>query len=214
MGQTWPVSDPSAPAVNDLDEETLQLLYGRVDPFSPEQVSGLFSPFGIRWWIVGGRAARVGAEPRHHDDLDVAVSRTALAQVRRALSGWHLWEANSGSLRPLLPGAPLSEDCEQLWVRRDANHPWRLDLLLDRGDEEWVFKHDDRVRVPWDRALHAVDGLLYLRPELVLLHKAHLDRPKDRADLAAAQLDPEARDWLGRTLELVGEVTWAEALRD
>jgi hypothetical protein len=213
MGQTCPVSDTSAPAVNDLDEESFQLLYGRVDPFSPEQVAELFAPLGIRWWIVGGRAARFGAEPRHHEDLDVAVSRAALADVRQALSAWHLWEANSGSLRPLLPGAPLSEDCEQLWVRQDSEHPWRLDLLFQRGDEEWVFKRDERVRVPWDRALHTVDGLPYLRPELALLHKAHLDRPKDRADLAAAQLDPEAREWLARTLELVGEDSWARALQ-
>jgi hypothetical protein len=207
------VSDAFSRAVNELDEESFQLLYGRCEPLSPQQVADLFAPFRIHWFIAGGRAARVGAEPRHHEDLDVAASRADLAEVRRALAGFHLWEANSGSLRPLLPGTPLSEDCEQFWVRRDSEHPWQLDLLLDRSGDQWVFKRDPRVRLPWDQALHTVDGLPYLRPELALLHKAHLDRPKDRADLAAARLDPQARDWLVRTLELVGEHSWARALR-
>ncbi|WP_433652940.1 hypothetical protein ACQP2C_12300 [Micromonospora zamorensis] len=60
-------------------------------------------------------------------------------------------------------------------------------------------KRDARVRLPWDRALHGVNGLPYLRPEIALLHKAHLDSPKDRADLAAAVLDADARTWLSRT---------------
>ena len=67
--------------------------------------------------------------------------------------------------------------------------------------------------MPWQRALHTVDGIPYLRPEIALLHKAHLDRPKDRTDLAAAQLDPDARAWLVRTLELLGHHSWAGLAR-
>lgn len=76
-----------------------------------------------------------------------------------------------------------------------------------------VFKRDDRVRLPWSRALHEVDGVSYLRPEIALLHKAHLDRPKDRADLAAAVLDPDARAWLASTLDLLGYDEWAHLVR-
>jgi hypothetical protein len=58
-----------------------------------------------------------------------------------------------------------------------------------------------------------VDGVPHLRPELALLHKAHLDRPKDRADLAAARLDPAARAWLADTLDLLGHRDWAATAR-
>src|SRR5262249_14489674 len=91
-----------------------------------------------------------------------------------------------------------------IWLRRDAQQPWRIDLLLDRSEDEWVFKGDARVRMPWTRALHTVDGIPYLRPEIALLHKAHLDRPKDREDLAAAQLEPQSRVWLAQPLAMRG----------
>jgi len=156
--QTWHMGGSAfAKAINDLDEETFQSLYGRWDTLKPAQVADLLSTPSVRWWIAGGRAARVGAPPRHHDDTDVAVRIKDLGDLRSHLSDWHLWEANSGTLRPLLPGDHLTEGCEQLWARRDAQHPWRLDLVLDRsGEDGWVFKRDARIRVPWERALHAV----------------------------------------------------------
>jgi hypothetical protein len=204
------MSDAFARAVNDLDEEAFQSLYGRWDPLPPAEVAGLFSGTAVRWWIAGGRAARAGAPARHHDDTDVAVSIDDLGALRGQLSDWDLWEAHGGTLRPLLPGDSLREQREQLWARRDAQHPWQLDLLLDRSESEWTFKRDARIRVPWQRALHTVNGVPYLRPELALLHKARLDRPKDRADLAAARLDPDARAWLAQTLEQLGHHSWAE----
>jgi hypothetical protein len=60
------------------------------------------------------------------------------------------------------------------------------------------------VRVPWDRALHQLGGVTYLRPELALLFKAGQDREKDREDLAAARLTPEGRRWLAAILERLG----------
>lgn len=199
--------------MNDLDEETFQALYGRWAPLSPTDVAALLAGSEVRWWIVGGRAARIGAPPRNHDDTDVALRRADLALLRQHLSSWHLWEAHKGALRPLLTGDDLPPGREQLWLRRRADHPWVADLLLHPDDDEWVFKKDPRVRLPWDRALHEVDGLLYLRPELALLHKAHLDRPKDRSDLATAVLDDEARDWLSDTLDMLGHQEWARRVR-
>ncbi|MGD0374307.1 MAG: hypothetical protein ABSB01_06970 [Streptosporangiaceae bacterium] len=102
---------------------------------------------------------------------------------------------------------------EQLWARRDAQHPWQLDLLLDPSGDEWVFKSDGRVRVPWARAVHYVIGVPYLRPELAILRKAHPDRPKDRADLEATRLDPGARFWLAATLDQLGHSSWVQLLR-
>jgi hypothetical protein len=136
-------------AANDLDEETFQALYGRWDPLQPGQVAGLFAGSAVRWWVVGGRAARIGAPPRPHEDTDVAVSRSDLDELRKALSGWHLWEANDATLQP----------------------------------------------------------------GIALLYKARLDRPKDRADLAAAALDADARGWLAATLDRLGHHAWANLAR-
>ena len=155
----------------------------------------------------------MGAPPRHHEDTDVAVRLDDLDELRKDLADWHLWEANSGTLRPLLSGDALTDGCEQLWARRNARHAWQLDLQLDRSTGEWVFKRDARIRVPWERALHTVNGIPYLRPEIALLHKAHLDRPKDREDLAAARLDPGARAWLADALKQVGNHTLANLVR-
>ena len=199
--------------MNDLDEGSFQALYGRWSPLDPAGVTALLEGSGARWWIVGGRAARVGALPRHHEDTDVAICLADLPAFRRHLCGWHLWEPSQDSIRPLRPGAELSAGQEQLWLRRDADHPWIADVQLHRHEHAWVFKKDPRVELPWDRALHTVNGVRYLRGELALLHKAHLDRPKDRADLAAADLTAEARVWLANTLELLGHDAWARGLR-
>jgi hypothetical protein len=204
-------------AVNELDEEQFQLLYGRWDPLEPAAVATLMTDSPpVRWIVAGGRAARVGVEPRHHEDTDVVIPVADLGHLREALSRWHLWEAADGALQPLLPGLEPTAGCEQLWARRDARHPWQLDLLLDRhsSETEWVFKRDQGVRLPWDRAVHNVGGIRYFRPEIALLHKARLDRPKDRADLATARLDPAARIWLAGTLARLGHDEWAERVRD
>ena len=199
--------------MNDLDEATFQALYGRWAPLDPAGVKGLLDGSGVQWWVVGGRAARLGAVRRHHEDTDVAIRFADLPALRRHLARWHLWEPHGGCLRPLLPGQDLRPGAEQLWLRRDADHPWVLDLALHKSVHEWVFKKDDRVRLPWDQALHEVDGVRYLRPEVALLHKAHLNRSKDREDLSAAVLTADGRSWLARTLETLGHTGWARVVR-
>lgn len=197
------VQDSAAATVSDPSEVSSRLLYGRWSPLEPAAVAALLVGSGVRWWIVGGRAARVGAPARHHADTDVAVNSADLPALRHRLANWHLWEAHEGALRPLLARDNLAPGREQLWMRRDADHPWVADWQVHHGEDEWVFGKDARVRLPWDRALHTVHGVPYLRPEVALLHKAHLNRAKDRADLAAAVLDPSARAWLVDTLTLL-----------
>jgi aminoglycoside-2''-adenylyltransferase len=205
-------TSPTRSGANEWDEATFHAIYGPWSPLTPTDVTALLDGSGVRWWVVGGRAARVGAVPREHEDTDVAVRLTDLPLLRRHLAGWHLWEQCSGSMRPLLVDDELRADCEQMWLRRDAYQPWVLDLALHASDDEWVFKRDARVRLPWDRALHTVGGVPYLRPEVAILHKAHLNRPKDRADLSAAMLTGPARAWLGTTLDLLGYHEWARTV--
>ena len=202
-------------AVSQLDEPSLHALYGPWDPMPPELMTGPLADCGARWVVAGGRAARSGAPPRRHGDTDVAIRAADFEAIRAVLGGWHLWEVDDGALKPLLPDVDLTPDCEELWVRREASQPWRFELLIDRHstDGEWVYKRDTRVRLPWDKAVHAIDGVEYLRPEVALLFKAKRDRPKDHADLLAARLDPAARSWLADTLELLGHREWARLTR-
>ena len=90
-----------------------------------------------------------------------------------------------------------------------------MEFLIDRVSTgtEWVFKRDESVRLPWDRAAHSVAGVGHLRPEVALLFKAKHDRPKDRADLLAAHLEPSGRGWLADTLDLLGHREWAGLAR-
>jgi hypothetical protein len=209
------MSVPFHQAIDGLDDASFHALYGPWDPMPPELMAGLLADCSARWLVAGGRAARAGAPPRHHEDTDVAIAVADLGAVRETLRDWHLWEANDGALKPLLPGVALTPDCQQLWTRRAAGQPWRFEFLVDwhSTDGEWVYKRDTRVRLPWDKAAHTVEGVEYLRPEVALLFKAKHDRPKDRDDLVAAHLDRSGRDWLADTLDLLGHREWARLAR-
>lgn len=198
--------------VADFDAESIQAWYGPVRPLLPRQVADLFNGSGIRWAVAGGRAARVGAkESRQYEDTDVELPLAHLGLLRQHLADWHLWQVDDGSLRPLLPDEELRDGVHQLWMRRDSASPWELELLFVPGDgEQWVYRRDERVTLPWDRVHRAVAGVTYLRPEIALLFKAKNDRPKDRADLAAAQLTVDGRAWLIEQLRDQGHDEWAE----
>jgi hypothetical protein len=199
-------------AVIALSEDEFQARYGPWAPLTPAEIAAMLDGCDAGWHIAGGRAARAGASrARRHEDTDVVVRAGDLDAVRAAMRDWHLWENCNGALRPLLPGVPDRAECGQVWVRRDARSPWRMEFLVDRvsTDEEWVFKRDQAVRVPWEQALHQVDGICYLKPELALLFKAGQDREKDREDLAVARLTPASRRWLAATLERLGYAEWA-----
>lgn len=178
--------------------------YGAWAGWTPRDVAACFAGAPFPWWVAGGWAVEAfTGTARHHEDVDVMVLFRDLPALRAWLAAYHLWEAHSGTLRPLRPGEDLLPEREQLWVRRDAASPWLMDLLLTPTDgDDWLCKRDHRVRRPLASIGYVADGVPYLRPEIVLLLKAKLDRAKDRADLAAALplLDAADRAWLREAL--------------
>lgn len=202
-----------------MDDAAFQRLYGRWQPLAPPEVQELFAGASFRWWLAGGWAIELAGGPRRvHGDTDVVVLFDDLPAIRAHLGGYHLWEAHDGSLRPLLAGDELREEREQLWVRRDATQPWLADLLLTPSEEgRWLFKRDHRISLPLDELGAATaDGIAYLRPEVVLLHKARSTRDKDDADFDAILpgLGPPARAWLDEALALTQpEHPWRPRLR-
>ncbi|HZE39146.1 MAG TPA: hypothetical protein VE172_10085 [Stackebrandtia sp.] len=198
---------PEAPRLvaNDLSEPEFLSWYGPWDPLSPTEIAELLDGSGVRWWIVGGLAidAATGTS-RPHDDVDVTLPMRDVAALRAHLPAMHFWEAHSGSLNPLLGDNPMMPGRQQLWARRDATEPWIMDLPLSivEGDE-WVFKRDHSIRLPMSRAVvTAADGLSYMAPQAVLLHKSKQMRDKDRVDFdrTVGGLDAEARGWLAAAI--------------
>jgi hypothetical protein len=88
----------------------------------------------------------------------------------------------------------------QVWVRRIASDPWINDLPVNPDrDGLWTSKRDPDHVAPLEEVTWvADDGVRYLRPEVTLLYKAVLHRPKDDRDLAVTWplLDDRARQWL------------------
>lgn len=207
------MDDPRRPVADgpvqpeDLEEAEFQALVGRWVATAPGEVVELLGDAPFPWWIAGGWALELqGGRTRPHDDTDVAFLLRDLPQVRRYLDAFHLWSPAPDRLRPILAGTQMLDDEEQLWVRRDASGPWFLDLLATPADgDDWVFKKDDRIRRPLSEASRFTEqGIPVLARDIVLLHKAGLDRERDRDDLAAIEpdLEPTERRWLRDSLEV------------
>jgi hypothetical protein len=131
----------------------------------------------------------------------VTVFQRDAPELRRHFHGrYGLWSAGSATLRPLDDHHALPRWSGQTWIRKHALAPWLLDVVLNPGGpRSWVFKFDRSVARPLEEATWvAADGIRYLRPELVLLHKLRHARDADDADLAATLpiLDDAAVEFL------------------
>ena len=185
------------------EEREFQRLYGPWDAYDRGQVATLLADYGRPWWLVGGWSieAFTGVE-RPHEDIDVVIFRRDLPRLQELLGGrFHFWSAGAGALRPLNAEWPEPHpDAGQVWLREHALAPWRLDVILsDDHHGEWVSRREPEWHAPLDEVTWvADDGIRHLRPEIVLQHKARLDRGKDRVDLAVAwpMLSAERQEWL------------------
>lgn len=206
---------------HEAEEREFFRLYGPWDRHTPASAAELLEGFDALWWISGGWAIEAfTGVPREHDDVDVTIFRRDIPAFRAHFAGrFDLWAAGSGQIVPLndrRPQVPLWMG--QLWMREHALAPWQLDVLLNSGSHRrWIFKRDHTVTRPFEDATWiGADGHRYLRPELVLAHKAKLDRLKDTADLAATWplLDKAAQTWLeGWVARTTPDHRWLQHMR-
>lgn len=202
-----------------LDHDEIVRLYGPWAARTPQDAAELFAGYDRPWWIAGGWAieAFTGIS-RPHGDVDPSIPRSDVGALRRHLAGrLDVWEADSGTLRPLLDGDDVvSDECENLWLRRGGAEPWEYDVILMHATHAtWTFKRDARVSRPLAEILWERDSIRYLAPEVQLLHKARALRPQDQADFEATVplLDATARTWLRDALELTHpDHDWIAAL--
>ncbi len=185
-----------------IDDAEFERLYGPWEGLGPAGAERLMAAFPGPWWVVGGWAIEAfTGVAREHEDIDVVIFRRDLPAFLDLVRGrYDAWSAGAGAIRPVNEDWPEPHaDAGQLWLREHALAPWVLDCLLNEDrDGLWVSRREE-----WSAPLEevtwvAADGIRYMRPEVVLQHKALQDRPKDRADLAAALpgLSSEQRAWL------------------
>ncbi|WP_154402679.1 nucleotidyltransferase domain-containing protein [Nocardioides speluncae] len=207
-------------AEEQADEDAFFALYGAWAPLTPTQVAAELAGFDRPWWVVGGWAieAATGYQ-REHEDTDISLLSSDVPAFVEFLKGrWHVWNNVGGVLHPLGDRWPtVDEPASQLWLRADATSPWVLDVPLTPADNgRWSNKRlPDHVADVSDVTWMADDGIRYLAPEIVLLFKSSLARPKDEPDFEAtlAVLSPDRRAWLRAAIEdLTPRHPWLERL--
>lgn len=189
------------------DEEFFRW-YGPWAPLDPEGLAEFMAGFGRPWWIVGGWSIEAFTGlAREHEDVDLSILACDLAAFREHVGDrWNLWSNHGGTLRPFNDRHPEVLDVSsQVWIRRSASDPWIIDLPItpDR-DGQWTSKRDPEHVAPLEDVtwVHP-GGVRYLRPEITLLYKAALHRPKDDRDLTVAWrlLGPAEQQWLREAVD-------------
>lgn len=172
-------------------EVAFRRLYGDWEALDPPGLARFMSGYDGEWWVVGGWAIDAfTGRARPHEDIDAVIWLRDLPLLRELVGDrHHIWSAGGGALRPVNDDWPQPhEHSGQVWLRDHAQAPWFLDCLLaEDRDGLWVSRRDpDHVAPLADVTWVADDGIRYMRPEVVLHHKARHSRPKDRADLDVA----------------------------
>lgn len=159
----------------------------RWDPLAVDEAADLFTDAPFRWWIAGGYALELntGRSWRDHDDIDIGVCGFDVELLRRHLAEWDIHIAAEGTLTPW-DGEALDPTKSQnnLWCREALEDPWRMDVPIGDGETaEWVYRRDRTIRLPWSEAvLTTKNGVPYLAPDVALLFKSKILRPKDTID--------------------------------
>jgi GNAT superfamily N-acetyltransferase len=193
--------------------------------WQPIQIACRLADVDRPWHVAGGWALDLWHSEqglgrlREHSDLEIAIPRGAYRAFADALRDLEPYAAHAGAVWPLGDAIP-KRHVRQVWMAEEG--AYRTDMFLEAGgDRTWVFKRDDRIRRPMGQAVARTrDGIPYLRPEAVLLYKAHLRggvaRPQDEADFAAVSphLADDEREWLAAALDTVyPNHPWRDALR-
>ena len=158
--------------------------------------------FDRPWWIIGGWSIDVFTGiSREHEDMDISILSSDAEAFRLFLGDrWTPWNVDDSWFRPFDHRFTDVRPSSQVWVRRDAQSPWVLDVPLTPDTHgRWTNKRhlahtEDLDDVTWI----APDGLRYARPEVTLMFKAAQVRDKDCRDakVALPLLGSLARQWL------------------
>ena len=173
--------------------------------WTPRELAARIGSAPITWYVVGGFGIDtwIGHATRAHDDLEIAVPRASFSALAAQLAPLAPHVVGEGEVRRLGPGGVHPASRHQTWMLDPETHTWRVDVMLDRGDDTtWVFRRDPTIQLPLGEAVVRRDGIPVLCPQAILLYKAKLTRDKDEQDFEAClpRLDTPARSWLADCL--------------
>ncbi|WP_369368648.1 hypothetical protein AB5L52_44100 [Streptomyces sp. CG4] len=196
-------SVPPGGAVLDADELDARW----ADAWRPERVADRLAGVSTPWCIVAGWALDLfrGRQSRPHGDLEIAVPAAGFTEIRDRFPEYVLDAVGSGRVWARA-GAEVLAATHQTWLRDPVSGQFLLDVFRESHDGgTWICRRDESLRLPYDAIIErTADGIPYLVPELVLLFKAKVPRPKDDADFEGVlpMLSQARRDvltgWLTR----------------
>jgi hypothetical protein len=172
-----------------------------------ERVSELMREFHRPWAIAGGWSIDLflGRQTREHADVDVAILRRDQVALQALLDGGRVEKVVEHQLRPWMAAEWLALPIHE--VHATLGDGFHVEFLLNEFDpetDEWVFRRDDRVRLPFADAIRGDAAVPYLAPEVVLLFKSKYEDAKEDGDFRAAlpRLEPHQRLWLRNALAM------------
>lgn len=177
--------------------------------WTPDEVAQQLHGVDAPWCVAAGWAIDLflGHQRRAHDDLEIAVPHDRFNEIAAVLPGFEIFVVGDGYGLALAKAGRLMNTWHQTWLRERDTGFWRLDIFREpSADGQWICRRDSRIRLPYHRPIeHSASGIPYARPEVVLLFKAKVARPKDEEDFAAVlpHLDRGRRQWLAESLALV-----------
>jgi hypothetical protein len=176
------------------------------ESWTPEEVARRLSGVEMPWAIAAGWALDLfrGSITREHEDVEIAVPSAHFQAIRSALMPYEFDVVGAGRRWPLSDQRAF-QFMHQTWLRDPDTGVYRLDVFREPHDGAiWICRHDPSLRRPYFEVIRkTTSGVPYVVPEIVLLFKARLARPKDDADLDGTLplLDLRARNWLRSALE-------------
>jgi hypothetical protein len=168
------------------------------------RVHAFLSAWSQPWWVAGGWAIDlcIGANPRAHHDIDIAVLRRDQLDLQLYCSDWSFRKAVSGKLVPWHAGEYLSLPVHEIHAERNEE---RLEFLLNEATEgTWLFRRNVAISLPLpELTRRSSAGIPYLCPQVVLLYKSKNPRPVDEEDFERALplLNAGEREWMSHALE-------------
>jgi hypothetical protein len=191
------------------------------------QVVATLEGSGAPYWVCAGLGLDlfVGREMRAHHDADVAVLRRDQLAFRDHLRDWDLqiaigWQEDLRVVTEWRHGESVPDSEGAVWCRPSRSKPWMFELLLNENEEDWwCLKRNRSIRLPLDSIGGKRDGLPFLNPEIILLHKAtsaRYDAGDDRDfENTLPLLNETQRRWLARSIAVShGQHPWLELLHD